>query len=173
MCLFINIILSLYLASLQGSSEKKAKRKARREKRKVLKKGLQSTEPQDNFMSELPFCLTSPTTWKELGCVCLPAVIFPSQRFNVKTRFHFRAITSIALTSFAELISVCTYLFVVPTPESNQKKRKRKRDGGGRVDSEEDAEGKKKKKKENQRPNYFISIPITNPKVDHCSDVCL
>lgn len=35
------------------------------------------------------------------------------------------------------------------------------------MDSEEDAEGKKKKKKENQRPNYFISIPITNPEVDN------
>ncbi|KAM3860985.1 uncharacterized protein ACN63O_014397 [Diretmus argenteus] len=53
----------------------------------------------------------------------------------------------------------------VPSPESTHKKGKRKRgDGGGRVDSEEDAE-KKKKKKENQRPNYFVSIPITNTQI--------
>ncbi|XP_071763477.2 A kinase (PRKA) anchor protein 7 isoform X2 [Centroberyx gerrardi] len=52
-----------------------------------------------------------------------------------------------------------------PSPESTQKKRKRKRgDCGGRVDSEEDAE-KKKKKKESQRPNYFVSIPITNTQI--------
>ncbi|KAM4633357.1 uncharacterized protein akap7 [Polymixia lowei] len=50
------------------------------------------------------------------------------------------------------------------SPEPTQKKRKRKRgDGGGRVDSEEDAE--KKKKKENQRPNYFVSVPITNTQI--------
>ncbi|XP_027140027.1 A-kinase anchor protein 7 [Larimichthys crocea] len=49
--------------------------------------------------------------------------------------------------------------------ESTQTKRKRKRgDVGGRVDSEEDAE-KKKKKKESQRPNYFVSIPITNTQI--------
>ncbi|KAM7395592.1 hypothetical protein PAMA_007050 [Pampus argenteus] len=49
--------------------------------------------------------------------------------------------------------------------ESTQKKRKRKRgDIGGRVDSEEDAD-KKKKKKESQRPNYFVSIPITNTQI--------
>lgn len=45
-----------------------------------------------------------------------------------------------------------------------QKERKRKRgDHGGRVDSEEDAE--MKKKKASQRPNYFVSIPITNKQV--------
>lgn len=53
----------------------------------------------------------------------------------------------------------------VASRESNQEKRKRKRgDSGGRVDSEEDAE-KKKKKKESLRPNYFVSIPITNTQV--------
>ncbi|AWP19864.1 putative A-kinase anchor protein 7 [Scophthalmus maximus] len=53
----------------------------------------------------------------------------------------------------------------VPNPESTQEKRKRKRgDSGGRVDSEEDGD-KKKKKKENQRPNYFVSIPITNTQI--------
>ncbi|XP_060947471.1 A-kinase anchor protein 7-like isoform X3 [Limanda limanda] len=50
-----------------------------------------------------------------------------------------------------------------PNPEST--KNKRKRGGtGGRVDSEEDGD-KKKKKKENQRPNYFVSIPITNTQI--------
>lgn len=51
----------------------------------------------------------------------------------------------------------------VTSSESTQEKRKRKRgDSAGRVDSEEDA---KKKKKESKRPNYFISIPITNTQV--------
>ncbi|XP_071006555.1 A-kinase anchor protein 7 isoform X2 [Oncorhynchus clarkii lewisi] len=43
-------------------------------------------------------------------------------------------------------------------------KNKRKRGASGRVESEEDADTKKKKK-ETQRPNYFVSIPITNPKI--------
>ncbi|XP_051264549.1 A-kinase anchor protein 7 isoform X2 [Dicentrarchus labrax] len=104
------------VSTVSASSEKNTKRKMRREKKKKLK----SADTSDNLMSELPFSLTSPTTWKELG--------FPSQ-------------------------------------ESTQKKRKRKRgDSGGRVDSEEDAE-KKKKKKESQRPNYFVSIPITNTQI--------
>ncbi|KAK0134212.1 A-kinase anchor protein 7 isoform gamma [Merluccius polli] len=50
--------------------------------------------------------------------------------------------------------------------ESTQKKRKRKRgDSGGRVDSEEEEKKKKKKQKESQRPNYFVSIPITNAQI--------
>ncbi|XP_032398962.1 A-kinase anchor protein 7 isoform X1 [Etheostoma spectabile] len=103
-----------------GLSEKKNKRKRRREKRKLMKKQLKSADTSDNFMSELPFSLTSPSTWKELG---------------------------------------------FPSPESVQKKRKRKRGNSeGRVDSEEDAENKKKKK-ETMRPNYFISIPITNTQI--------
>ncbi|XP_044024583.1 A-kinase anchor protein 7-like isoform X2 [Siniperca chuatsi] len=103
-----------------GSSEKKEKRKMRREKRKLMKKKLKLADTSDNLMSELPFSLTSPTTWKELG---------------------------------------------FPSPESTQKKRKRKRgDSVEQVGSEEDAE-KKKKKKENQRPNYFVSIPITNTEI--------
>ncbi|XP_069570558.1 A-kinase anchor protein 7-like isoform X4 [Brachyistius frenatus] len=53
----------------------------------------------------------------------------------------------------------------LPDAESAERKRKRKRgDGGGRVDSEEDGD-KKKKKKESQRPNYFVSIPITNTQI--------
>uniref|UniRef100_A0A3Q1EU10 A-kinase anchor protein 7-like phosphoesterase domain-containing protein n=1 Tax=Acanthochromis polyacanthus TaxID=80966 RepID=A0A3Q1EU10_9TELE len=56
-------------------------------------------------------------------------------------------------------------LSVVPNPEPTQKKKKRKRgESGGLLDSEEDGD-KKKKKKENQRPNYFLSIPITNTQV--------
>ncbi|XP_026174347.1 A-kinase anchor protein 7 isoform X2 [Mastacembelus armatus] len=97
---------------------KKAKSKMRRERRKLMKKKLKSAETSYNLMSELPFALTSPTTWKELGFT---------------------------------------------NPESAQKKRKRG-DSGGRVDSEEDGE-KKKKKKQSQRPNYFVSIPITNTQI--------
>nr|XP_057912288.1 A-kinase anchor protein 7-like isoform X2 [Doryrhamphus excisus] len=47
--------------------------------------------------------------------------------------------------------------------ESRKKKRKRV-GSGGRVDSEEDAETRKKKKP-SQRPNYFISIPITSSQI--------
>ncbi|XP_030638460.1 A-kinase anchor protein 7 [Chanos chanos] len=50
------------------------------------------------------------------------------------------------------------------TSESSLKK-KRKRGESGRVESEEDGEKKKKKKKESYRPNYFVSIPITNQKI--------
>ncbi|XP_039980682.1 A-kinase anchor protein 7-like isoform X2 [Xiphias gladius] len=102
------------------SNEKKTKRKMRRERKKLMKKKLESADTLDNLMSELPFALTSPTTWKELG---------------------------------------------FPNPVSSKKKRKRKReDIGGRLDSEEDGD-KKKKKKESQRPNYFVSIPITNTQI--------
>ncbi|XP_041661231.1 A-kinase anchor protein 7-like isoform X2 [Cheilinus undulatus] len=105
--------------ALAGLNEKKNK-KTRKGKRIWKKKKLKSADTTDNLMSELPFSLTSPTTWKELG---------------------------------------------FPSPDSNEKKRKRKRgDSGGRVDSEEDAE-KKKKKKESHRPNYFVSIPITNSEI--------
>lgn len=68
MWLFSWMSTPLSLAPLQGPNEKKTKRKMRRDKRKVMKKRLHSADPQDNFMSELPFCVTSPTTWKELGC---------------------------------------------------------------------------------------------------------
>ncbi|XP_015250865.1 PREDICTED: A-kinase anchor protein 7 isoform gamma-like [Cyprinodon variegatus] len=101
------------------SNEKKSKRKIRREKMKLIKKKLKSVEASASLMSELPFALTSPTTWKELG---------------------------------------------FPTLETAEKKRKRKRgDSGVRLDSEEDVDQKKKKK--SQRPNYFVSIPITNPQI--------
>uniref|UniRef100_A0A3Q1FC92 A-kinase anchor protein 7-like n=1 Tax=Acanthochromis polyacanthus TaxID=80966 RepID=A0A3Q1FC92_9TELE len=103
-----------------GSDEKMTKSKTRREKRKLMKKKLKSADTSENLMSELPFALTSPTTWKALG---------------------------------------------FPNPEPTQKKKKRKRgESGGLLDSEEDGD-KKKKKKENQRPNYFLSIPITNTQI--------
>nr|XP_004542075.1 A-kinase anchoring protein 7 isoform X2 [Maylandia zebra] len=102
-----------------GSSEKKTRRKLRRERKKLMKKTLKCSDTSENLLSELPFALASPTTWKTL---------FPSQ-------------------------------------ESTKKKRKRKRgDSEGRVDSEDDGD-KKKKKKESQRPNYFVSIPITNTQI--------
>ncbi|XP_012685408.2 A-kinase anchor protein 7 isoform X2 [Clupea harengus] len=43
---------------------------------------------------------------------------------------------------------------------------KKKRKIGESSESDDDADKKKKKKKkESQRPNYFVSIPITNPKI--------
>ena len=51
---------------------------------------------------------------------------------------------------------------IVTSPE--EKQRKRRRGESGRVESEEVAE-KKRLKKEILRPNYFVSIPITNSKV--------
>ncbi|XP_020774721.1 A-kinase anchor protein 7 isoform X2 [Boleophthalmus pectinirostris] len=101
----------------KGLKDKKTRRKMWREKKK-LKKSMKSDEPLDTLMSELPFALTSPTSWKELGFT-----------------------------------------------NTNDKLKKRKRgEIGGRADSEEDA-GKKKKKKESKRPNYFVSIRITNPQI--------
>ncbi|XP_019729306.1 A-kinase anchor protein 7 [Hippocampus comes] len=49
----------------------------------------------------------------------------------------------------------------VTKQESGKKNRKR----GRRVDSEQDAEKTKKKKKQTLRPNYFVSIPITNTQI--------
>lgn len=34
-----------------------------------MRRKLKSAEASANLMSELPFALTSPTTWKELGCM--------------------------------------------------------------------------------------------------------
>lgn len=102
-----------------GLKEKKTRRWMRREKKKLTKKSAKpDDEPLDTLMSELPFALTSPTSWKDLEFT-----------------------------------------------DTNPKQKKRKRgEIGGRADSEEDA-GKKKKKKESKRPNYFVSIPITNPQI--------
>ncbi|KAK7150850.1 hypothetical protein R3I93_011946 [Phoxinus phoxinus] len=47
--------------------------------------------------------------------------------------------------------------------ESSVKKKRKRRDGS-RVESEEDGD-KKKKKEVVTRPNYFISVPITNPEI--------
>ncbi|XP_072297134.1 A-kinase anchor protein 7-like isoform X2 [Eucyclogobius newberryi] len=100
-----------------GLLENKNRRKMWREKKK-LKKMIKADEPPNTLMSELPFALTSPTSWRELEFT-----------------------------------------------NTDQRKTKRKRrEIGGRVDSEEDA-GQKKKKKESNRPNYFVSIPITNPQI--------
>ncbi|XP_056620034.1 A-kinase anchor protein 7-like isoform X2 [Triplophysa dalaica] len=49
------------------------------------------------------------------------------------------------------------------TGSKSSVKLKRKRGESGRVESEED--GDKKKKKQALRPNYFVSVPITNPKI--------
>lgn len=191
----------LSLAAPQGLGEKNTKRKMRRERRKLMKKRLNSADSQDNFMSELPFSLTSPTTWKDLGCAYIPAVVSVFVFFTLNFSKLYLLIALMkgmpqgchgnlnllsdndicrSPTRWKHLLDDCcikfqqrdqdriiSYSFTcspVPTSESNQKKRKRKRDGGGRVDSEEDAE-KKKKKKESQRPNYFVSVPVTNTQV--------
>uniref|UniRef100_A0A1A8S137 A kinase (PRKA) anchor protein 7 n=1 Tax=Nothobranchius rachovii TaxID=451742 RepID=A0A1A8S137_9TELE len=108
------------VSSPMESNKTISRNKMRKEKMKLKKKKLKSAEASASLMSELPFALTSPTAWKELG---------------------------------------------FPIPESSEKKRKRKRgDSGGRAGSEEDGD-QKKKKKESQRPNYFVSIPITNIQI--------
>uniref|UniRef100_A0A1A8L4G3 A kinase (PRKA) anchor protein 7 n=1 Tax=Nothobranchius pienaari TaxID=704102 RepID=A0A1A8L4G3_9TELE len=108
------------VSSPMESNKTISRNKMRKEKMKLKKKKLKSAEASASLMSELPFALTSPTAWKELG---------------------------------------------FPIPESSEKKRKRKRgDSRGRADSEEDGD-QKKKKKESQRPNYFVSIPITNIQI--------
>uniref|UniRef100_A0A8C6WJQ4 A-kinase anchor protein 7 n=1 Tax=Neogobius melanostomus TaxID=47308 RepID=A0A8C6WJQ4_9GOBI len=56
-------------------------------------------------------------------------------------------------------------IHILPVTNTDTKQKKRKRgEIGGRGDSEEDV-GKKKKKKESKRPNYFVSIPITNQQI--------
>lgn len=58
--------------------------------------------------------------------------------------------------------------FVLSILDSNPEvrgKRKGKRKERGHRENEEDGEKEKKKKKDNPRPNYFVSIPITNQKV--------
>ncbi|XP_054617191.1 A-kinase anchor protein 7-like isoform X2 [Dunckerocampus dactyliophorus] len=49
-------------------------------------------------------------------------------------------------------------------PKRESRKKRKRAGSGGRVDSEEDAETTKKKKP-SQRPNYFVSIPITNSQI--------
>ncbi|XP_058248767.1 A-kinase anchor protein 7 isoform X1 [Hemibagrus wyckioides] len=49
-------------------------------------------------------------------------------------------------------------------PEAKEK-TKGKRKKRGRAENEEDGEKEKKKKKDSPRPNYFVSIPITNQKI--------
>lgn len=44
---------------------------------------------------------------------------------------------------------------------------KGKRKGRGHAENEEDGEKEKRKKKDSPRPNYFVSVPITNPKVQY------
>lgn len=81
-CIFVHTYLidmhDLFslLAAPADSTEKNTKMKRRREKRKLIKRKLKSKDASDNLMSELPFCLTSPTTWKELGCVYTPNITF-------------------------------------------------------------------------------------------------
>ncbi|TNN42390.1 A-kinase anchor protein 7 isoform gamma [Liparis tanakae] len=102
--------------------ERHTRTQMRRAKKKLMKKQLKAADSLGTLMSELPFSLTSPATWKELG--------FSSSK-----------------------------------SAQTERERKRKRgDNGGRVDSEEDAE-MKKKKRESQRPNFFVSIPITDTRI--------
>lgn len=65
--LYVFVCCRIFVAASPASNEKKSTRKMRRERKKLLKK--KSTDGLDNLMSELPFALTSPTTWKELGCM--------------------------------------------------------------------------------------------------------
>ncbi|KAF6735876.1 A-kinase anchor protein 7 isoform gamma [Oryzias melastigma] len=113
----MDVIEASKLSVPPASSKKPSKSQKRREKKKLTRKKFKPPDISADLMSELPFALTSPTTWKELG---------------------------------------------FPIPESTEKKRKRKR--GERVDSEEDGDSKKKKR-EIKRPNYFLSIPITNTQI--------
>lgn len=71
-----------FLATPTKTSEKISKWKMRRAKLKLKKKQLKSTETSANLMSELPFALTSPTTWKELGCMYIfPATVIQYMHF--------------------------------------------------------------------------------------------
>ncbi|XP_060738765.1 A-kinase anchor protein 7-like isoform X2 [Tachysurus vachellii] len=52
--------------------------------------------------------------------------------------------------------------FSGPEAKEKMKGKKKKR---GHAEDEEDGEKEKKKKKDSPRPNYFVSIPITNQKI--------
>lgn len=99
------------------------------------------------------------------------ASVFPGQSHRMETarmcvNSHYNPLIIPWITTWNVKFALFS---LVSSPESTQKKRKRKRgDCGGRVDSEEDAE-KKKKKRESMRPNYFVSIPITNTQVRNFS----
>lgn len=69
-----SILFFKFLAAPTKTNEKISKWKMRRMKLKLKKQQLKSAENSSSLMSELPFALTSPTTWKELGCMyILPA----------------------------------------------------------------------------------------------------
>jgi len=48
----------------------------RRAKKKLIKKQLKAADTLGTLMSELPFSLTSPTSWKELGCMYILNIVF-------------------------------------------------------------------------------------------------
>lgn len=136
----------LSLAAPKESSEKKTKRKMRRDKRKVMKKRPHSADPQDNFMSELPFCVTSPTTWKELGCAC------------------FHHITSILwqlsyhLQSFIPYVLTC---FSLQFQRQNQTKRRERESatvGDGWI-ARRTQSGRRKKRKRTKDPTTSSPSP--------------
>lgn len=51
-----------------------------------MMKQLKSADTLENLMSELPFSLTSSTTWKELGCVYILLIIYN----NIKLQLLFK-----------------------------------------------------------------------------------
>lgn len=65
-CIYSMLNLFVFLTAPSGSNEKKTRRKLRRERKKLMKKTLKSSDTSENLLSELPFALTSPTTWKAL-----------------------------------------------------------------------------------------------------------
>lgn len=60
--------MTVFLGTPASLSKRSLKQKMRK-KNNWVKKKLKSSDISVSLMSELPFSATSPTTWKELGCV--------------------------------------------------------------------------------------------------------
>ncbi|XP_047674385.1 A-kinase anchor protein 7 isoform X2 [Tachysurus fulvidraco] len=93
------------------------------------------------LLAELPF--TNTEVWKDLGCVKSGA-----GKYDCHTILGSDRGFSISVSG--------------PEAKEKMKGKKKKR---GHAEDEEDGEKEKKKKKDSPRPNYFVSIPITNQKI--------
>uniref|UniRef100_A0A673KEW9 A-kinase anchor protein 7-like n=1 Tax=Sinocyclocheilus rhinocerous TaxID=307959 RepID=A0A673KEW9_9TELE len=92
-------------------------------------------------------------------CVSLqPAIACAQEQANIMEEINNNSVSTQQQHNTTQQMNTTK----VSSAESSVKK-KRKRGDGARVESEED--GEKKKKKETARPNYFVSVPITNPEI--------
>ncbi|KAL7872564.1 hypothetical protein SRHO_G00075470 [Serrasalmus rhombeus] len=143
----------------KAGSEKKKKVKKVKSPRKGRgrKQREKESEGTENLLAELPFANTE--IWKELGCERL--IVFFSVSIVERQTDTPRGL--VHPSAFTNLNAPVVFSYVAGGETSAEKKRKRA--AKGRPESEEDGEKEKKKKKGSPRPNYFVSIPITNQKI--------